>query len=386
MLPRRNTSSVTDVPAKQPGRCLPSLTTDELDYHLPERLIATSPAQPRDAARMLVVHRSSDLIEHRHIRDLPAYLNPGDALVFNTTAVTPARLIGQRADTAGKVEGLFLSFHPDHTWQVMLKSNGKLRPGMRIILHDQVGRPSNYELHLLEREDETWRVRLNPYSSDHAEVLSAVGRTPLPPYILRARGEHAIADALDRAWYQTVYASASVEDRRSIAAPTAGLHFTEDLLQALHQRGVQRLDVLLHVGAGTFKPVTAPTLAEHAMHSEAYEVPAETIEALSRIKRSRSGRVIAVGTTTVRTLESLPRPLPHVDPGQSLRSDTDLLIAPPYEFAYVDGMLTNFHLPRSTLLALVGAMVGLDRLKNIYAQAIAMQYRFYSYGDAMLIV
>jgi len=363
------------------------LSTDELDYELPERLIATRPAEPRDAARMLVLHRHHDTIEHRHVRDLPEYVQRGDALVFNTTAVTPARLLGQRADTGGRVEGLFLNDNTNAghatTWQVMLKSNGKLKAHQRVILHDTTGHASPFEIELLERADETWLVKV--HSDDHtATILEQIGRTPLPPYILRARGEQTQADALDRAWYQTVYASSEQAHRRSVAAPTAGLHFTPTLLDQLTQRGAQRLDVLLHVGAGTFKPITAATLDQHQMHREQYEVPAATLAALRQIKHDGTGRVIAIGTTTVRTLESLPDPLPTTH--APIRSETNLLISPGYSWRYVDALLTNFHLPRSTLLALVGAMTGLERLKAVYAEAISRDYRFYSYGDAMLIL
>lgn len=372
---------MTDVHPKQPA----ALATKELDYELPERLIATAPAQPRDAARMLVYHRRDDRVEHRLIRDLPEYLHADDALVFNTTAVTPARLIGRRQDTGGKVEGLFLctsDVHAQPLWNVMLKSNGTLRAGQRVELLDENGAPTGDVLELIERDEQTWLARETGSGDEVQHVLERVGRTPLPPYILRARGEHAVADALDRAWYQTVFASGDVQHRRSVAAPTAGLHFTPELLGEIDARGVTRLEVLLHVGAGTFKPVTAPTLAEHVMHTEQFEVPARTLRELKRIGDS-SGRVIAVGTTTVRTLESLPESL--TDETAVCRA-TDLLISPGYRFRHVDGLLTNFHLPRSTLLALVGAMTGLERLKALYAEAITREYRFYSYGDAMLVL
>jgi S-adenosylmethionine:tRNA ribosyltransferase-isomerase len=211
----------------------------------------------------------------------------------------------------------------------------------------------------------------------------------LPPYIQRARHVQGIeiSDERDRQWYQTTYADP--RRRRSVAAPTAGLHFTPHLLEAMTNRGVQRLDVTLHVGPGTFKPVAAETLAEHTMHTEFFEVDERTVQALRetrrRIERAGRGRIIAVGTTTVRTLESLPSPLSATTDGP-MAGETDLLIAPPYEFRLVDGMLTNFHLPRSTLLALVAAMVGLERLLAIYREAVEREYRFYSYGDAMLIL
>ncbi|MCA9290611.1 MAG: tRNA preQ1(34) S-adenosylmethionine ribosyltransferase-isomerase QueA [Phycisphaerales bacterium] len=351
------------------------LPTDALDYALPEALIARRPATPRDAARMLVVHCGADRIEHRRVHDLPACLRPDDLLVFNATTVIPARLIGRRADSGGRVEGLYLDEPTPGVWRVMLKSNGRLRPGQRIELTDEAATASA-RIELVERSGAEWLVRLD--EGETASVLDRVGRTPLPPYILRARGADGPGDDLDRAWYQTVYADPSA--RGSVAAPTAGLHFTPDLLRAIDALGVHRETVLLHVGAGTFKPVTAPTLAEHEMHHERYTVPASTIDALRRA----SGRRLAVGTTTVRTLESLPADLSTV--AGVVSGSTDLLIAPGWSFRHVDGMLTNFHLPRSTLLALVGAMTGLDRLKAIYAAAIAEAYRFYSYGDAMLVL
>jgi S-adenosylmethionine:tRNA ribosyltransferase-isomerase len=365
-----------------------TLRTDELDYRLPERLIATKPAEPRDSARMLVVHLGRDAIEHRTVRDLPEYLRQGDQLVFNTSAVAPARLVGARADSGGRMEGIFLDEFAPAKWRVMLRSNSRLRAGQRMMLFDHADEASGEELELIERDDECWIVRLVS-GNQTMRVLERIGRTPLPPYILRARGEHSVADELDRRWYQTVYADPM--QRQSVAAPTAGLHFTPELLQTIDVTGVERLLIALHVGTGTFKPVTAETLDQHAMHTERFEVSPAVMQRLiarqSAIgdRQSLSSRLIAVGTTTVRTLESLPVPLPELG-DQPYRAETDLLIVPPYHFRLVDGMLTNFHLPRSTLLALVAAMVGLERLKAIYAEAIRGEYRFYSYGDAMLIL
>lgn len=365
------------------------LRTEDLDYELPAHLIATRPAEPRDSARMLVVRRSNSVLEHRHIRDLPEYLSAGDALVFNTTAVAPARLVGRRAGSGGNVEGLFLHELP-HTgtrlrWLVMLKGRGRLRQGDRIHLMTSSGSPSPLSIDLINRQDEQWEVELEGCESS-ATALDAVGWTPLPPYILQARGKESFSDAQDRAWYQTVYADRA--KRQSVAAPTAGLHFTPELLQRIQSQGVQRIDVTLHVGTGTFKPITAQTLDQHRMHAEWFEVSPDAIAALVQ----RRGPTIAVGTTSVRTLETLPRLNSQAaSAGKTefcgrIAGMTDLLIAPPYEFKNVDGMLTNFHLPRSTLLALVAAMVGLERLKSVYSEAIARAYRVYSYGDAMLIL
>ncbi len=353
------------------------LATESLDYHLPQQLIATRPAQPRDAARMLVVSRSDERIEHVRVRDLPDYLRAGDTLVFNTTAVMPARFRGRRAGSGGRVEGLFVEPTGEEQWVVMLRCNGRLHPGDRIELLDRDGESSAHGLQLLETHAEGWTVTV----PGGREVLDRVGLTPLPPYILKARDGSEIADDQDRAWYQTVYADPS--QRHSVAAPTAGLHFTDDLLARLATSGVNRVDVTLHVGPGTFRPITAPTLAGHAMHAEHYSVAPAAIAAL----QSTDGRIFAVGTTAVRTLESLPEPLPAAASLDGpIRGCTDLLIAPPYEPRNFVGLLTNFHLPRTTLLALVGAVVGLDRLKAVYAEAVKREYRFYSYGDAMLIL
>ncbi len=362
------------------------LRTDDLDYELPRELIATRPAEPRDSARLLIMHRNGDAIEHRHVRDLPEYLRAGDTLVLNRTAVMPARLVGRRTDTGGRVEGLFLEEVAHGQWLVMLRSNGRLRPGQRVQLLDTAGQPSESALELVEPRPEGWLVNAGG-SQSVAAMLDRAGWTPLPPYILRARGDVVVCDALDRQWYQTTFADA--RERRSVAAPTAGLHFTPELLARIENGGVRRIDVVLDIGLGTFKPITAETLDQHPMHVERFMVEPSVIEAIKQTHNPARGlgRIIAVGTTVVRTLESLPTPLP--DPSsltKTIIGDTDLLIAPPYCFRVVDGMLTNFHLPRSTLLALVAAMVGLERIKAVYGEAIERGYRFYSYGDAMLIL
>jgi S-adenosylmethionine:tRNA ribosyltransferase-isomerase len=361
----------------------PGLRTRDLDYELPATLVATHPCEPRDAARMLVVRRGDDRVEHRHVRDLPEYLAAGDALVLNDTAVVPARLVGRRADSGGRVEGLFLAETAPGAWEVMLRSNGRLRPGHRVELDGGAA----LDLERRAAEGPAWTVRVEP-AEPAAVVLERVGRTPLPPYIARARRvrHDDYDDERDRAWYQTVYAE--MERRRSVAAPTAGLHFTPDLLGRVDATGARRHTVTLHVGPGTFQPVTADTLDGHVMHVERFEVPPETI-AMLRERGSGDaggrGRVLAIGTTTVRALESLPDPLPEASDVPD-GGETDLLIAPPYRFRHVDGMLTNFHLPRSTLLALVAAMVGLERVHALYREAIDRGYRFYSYGDAMLVL
>jgi S-adenosylmethionine:tRNA ribosyltransferase-isomerase len=347
------------------------MRTDELEYELPERLIATRPAVPRDSSRLLVYRRDDEQVEHRTMADLPEYLSADDLLVFNESSVVPARFEGVRPDSGGRVEGLFVEEIELGRWRVMLRSNGRLRAGLQVAI-------STHTLDLEQPADGgQWIVSVSP-PRPFLEVLQAVGRTPLPPYIIRARGEDAVEDAEDRRWYETVYADPAA--RRSVAAPTAGLHFTPELLATLDAAGVRRTAVRLHVGPGTFKPITADEVETHQLDAEHYEVPPETLSAIRDL--GGSGRLVAVGTTTVRTLESLPDPLP----GDPVYGRTELLISPPYRFRHVQALLTNFHLPRSSLLALVAALIGLDRLLELYREAVAREYRFYSYGDAMLIL
>ncbi len=355
-----------------------SLPTSALAYHLPPELIATQPAEPRDSARLMVVRRGEEAVEHACVRDLPRYLARGDAIVFNTTAVAPARFLGRREPGGARVEGLFVEEPSPGTWLVMLKSNARLKPGDRLDLADSARGAACQRLELLEARPPGW-LALRRGAGSTPEALDQVGLTPLPPYIVRARDGRDVPDSLDRRWYQTVYADPAL--RQSVAAPTAGLHFTPELLGSIERAGVRRIDVALHVGPGTFRPITTPTVQEHPMHAESFHVPAASIAGLCRV-RAEGGRIIAVGTTSVRTLETLPDPLPE----GPLGGRTSLLIAPPWDFRHVDGLLTNFHLPNSTLLALVGAMVGLDRLKALYAEAARLRYRFYSYGDAMLVL
>jgi S-adenosylmethionine:tRNA ribosyltransferase-isomerase len=366
------------------------LRTAQLDYELPARLIATRPAEPRDSARLLVVRRGEERLEHATVADLPAYLVRGDVLVFNRTSVLPARLHLRRQHDYRRVEGLFLEEPAPGLWSLMLAGSRRLRVGQRLELLDRQEMPAALWLELRERDGPAWRAQLAGAQGSHvpgaAGVLERVGTTPIPPYIRRARRGAAVDDALDRRWYQTVYADE--RSRRSVAAPTAGLHFTPRLLEALGEAGVRSAGLFLDIGPGTFRPVTAPTLSGHVMDPERYVVPPQTLRFLHEAAAAHGGgRIVAVGTTVVRTLESLPDPLP--DPGTldgPLGGETDLLIAPPRQLRRVQGLLTNFHLPRSTLLALVAAVVGLERVLAIYREAVRMGYRFYSYGDAMLIL
>ena len=350
-----------------------ALIVADLDYDLPAGLIATEPPSRRSDARLLTLDRSGVLRGHHVVRDLPEILQPGDLLVMNETAVLPARFTGRRVDSGGRVEGLYLSQEASGKWVVMLKSNGRLREGAVMDLGD-------VQLRLDEKRHEAWVCSCSA-DADPEMVLGEIGSTPLPPYIRKARGEAVFDDREDRRRYETVYADPL--QRRSVAAPTAGLHFDSELLDALDANGITRAAITLDVGAGTFRPITAPRIEDHRMHSESWAVSQGSLDAIVTA-RAKGRRVIAVGTTVVRTLESLP-PCPLWPKSGGLSGETDLLIVPPWEFGLVDGLLTNFHLPKSTLLALVAAMIGIHQLRDAYASAIAANYRFYSYGDAMLI-
>ncbi len=376
------------------------MRTSELDYDLPEELIATEPVEARDSARMLVVWRSDpSRLEHRTVRELPELLSANDLLVFNRSKVVAARFLGVREDTEGKVEGLYLSdvraeSHGDGaeplTWLCMLKSR-RFREGARVRLFDRAGRKSDVVLEMIERAvDGAWVVRVSSESGRTLEVLDRVGLAALPPYILaaRKRREESGDPQGDLEHYQTVYA----QEAGSVAAPTAGLHFTPELLADLDNLGIERGELLLHVGMGTFKPIEVERIEDHPMHSEWCSMDQGLGEAIaSRIDANRQGRVIAVGTTSVRTIEAYAR---HVASNDAWPSaiETRLMLSPGEQLLWTQGLLTNFHLPRSTLLALVAAMLetperpGIDRLAEIYREAIGERYRFYSFGDAMLIL
>lgn len=343
---------------------------DDLDYELPEELIADRPAERRDAARLLVAPLDGGAVAHRLVGDLPALLRRGDLLVLNDTRVLPAKFDATRAATGGHVEGLFVETRNDATWLVMLKSGGKLRAGEQIAFDD------DHAIELVEQQPDGAWLAAKHSTLDTQSLLDKVGAMPLPPYIRKKRGD-VDWDRLDRERYQTVYAN----EPGAVAAPTAGLHFTDELLAELRGAGVDLAYVTLHVGLGTFAPVRVDELDDHDMHTERFTVPPQALAALGRA-RAEGRRIIAVGTTTVRALESLPNELP----ADGYAGATDLLIQPGYTFRWIDGLMTNFHLPRSTLLALVAALTGLDRLKALYQVAINERYRFYSYGDAMLLM
>lgn len=359
----------------------------ELQYDLPPELIAQQPAEPRDASRLLVLDGASGRIAHRIFRDIGEYLAPGDCLVLNDTRVIRARFYCRRA-SGGRVEGLFL--HQDgNAWRVLLKPAARLKRGERL-----TSAGSDVGLIVEERlERGECLVRPDPAVAP-LDWLARFGHTPLPPYIRRATGVSAISAVADAERYQTVYA----ERPGAVAAPTAGLHFTEDLFGRLAAHGVRCARVTLHVGAGTFVPIQTEDLAAHRMHAEWYEVTPAAVQML-RTTRAAGGRIVAVGTTSVRVLESLPEgtmdggvpgdpPLWRTDGDASapVNGWTDIFIYPPYRFRHVDRLITNFHLPGSTLLALVMALATPERIKSAYWGAIEQRYRFYSYGDAMLIM
>ncbi len=358
------------------------MRADELDYDLPGGLIATAAAAPRDSAKLMVIDRATGKIDHRLVRDLPSLgvFQQGDLLLVNRSKVLPAYYHGTRAATGGKITGLYLGSPANNQWLTLIESRGKLQPGERIDLD------SNTHLTLIEHVGRGEWLANYTGDDDTLTLLSRIGLAPLPPYIRKARKAHDQPEvtAQDMARYNTVYA-----DRvGSVAAPTAGLHFTTELLDTLQAAGVTRAQVTLHVGMGTFAPIRCQEVNDHPIHSEFISVPPETIRAIQRT-RNAGKSITPVGTTTVRAIESLPTDL-YSAADQGYTTDTQLFITPDNHFTYryTDHLLTNFHLPRSTLLALVAALpgVGIDRLMDWYQQAIQQRYRFYSFGDAMLII
>jgi len=344
--------------------------TSALQYDLPADLIAQEPVPQREQCRLMVLRREAGSIEHHRFADLPAMLEPRDLLVLNRSKVLPARFDAYRS-TGGRIEALFVQEDERGQWQVLLRGRGRLRLGERLSLGRQ-----RWRMRLLDRlQRGLWRVQIEP--ADPAEaVLEQVGRMPVPPYI-RRKGDDP-REPQDRLWYQTVFA----QEPGSVAAPTAGLHFSEALLGRLEQKDVRPAYLTLHVGLGTFQPIEVEDLAEHQMHAERYDLPPETAEQINA-RRAGEGRIVAVGTTVVRVLETCADAAGQVRPGCGW---TDLFIYPPYRFRAVDALITNFHLPGSTLLALVFAFAGRDFALRAYAEAIRLRYRFYSYGDAMLIL
>lgn len=341
------------------------MKTSDFYYELPRELIAQDPLEERSDSRLLVLHRSSGRIEHRGFKDIVEYLRAGDCLVRNDTRVIPARLFGRRKDTGAVVELLLLKRMENDIWETLVKPGKKARTGARLDFGD--GRLEG-EIISVE-EDGNRRIQFR-YDGIFEEILDELGQMPLPPYIT-----HTLRD---RNRYQTVYA----RYEGSAAAPTAGLHFTEELFDELERKGVLVANVTLHVGLGTFRPVKTENVAEHHMHSEHFRIEPEEAEKINRA-RAAGGRIICVGTTSCRTLESATGEDGVLRSGEA---DTDIFIYPGYSFRIMDALITNFHLPESTLLMLVSALAGKDLVMKAYAEAVRERYRFFSFGDAMLIL
>ena len=345
----------------------------EYDYHLPRERIAQTPLENRSDARLLVVDRHAGTFAHRHIYDIPEYLKPDDCLVVNDTKVLPARLIGVRSSTGGRWEGLFLGFGSNGVWKIIGKTRGKIQVSEEVQLHTSEGRGGFALEFSAKMDDGSWVVKpktdLEPITA-----LEKVGWVPLPPYIRNGR-----MMPNDRENYQTVYAAKS----GAVAAPTAGLHFTPKLLSEIKELGTALLPITLHVGMGTFKPIETERLDDHPMHAEWCTISERTVQAI-RESKAKGGRVFAVGTTSVRVLESATGR--NDGKLQPFEGETTLFIKPPYQCKTVDALLTNFHLPKSTLLVLVRTFGGDELIQAAYAEAIRKEYRFYSYGDAMLII
>lgn len=369
------------------------MLVSDFDYHLPPDLIAQHPPAARGQSRLLVIPRSGGTLEHRQFDDLPAYLRPGDCLALNDTKVLPARLLGHRA-TGGQVELLLLRPVGDGLWEALARPAKRLRVGERVTFTGRGGPPPTtghpaacgcgpaaagpsgealLTAEVVARGEEGLRTVRLEHAGELLPVLEQVGQMPLPPYIRRNSPE-----AEDTSRYQTVYA----ETPGAVAAPTAGLHFTPALLAEIAARGVTLARLTLHVGLGTFRPMAVERVADHVMHAEWYQVTAAAAATLNTARQA-GGRVIAVGTTVTRTLESVVDQAGVIHAGEGM---TDIFISPGFTFRAIDGLVTNFHLPRSSLLVLVSALAGRERILAAYAEAIAARYRFYSYGDATLII
>lgn len=355
------------------------MKTAELDYHLPEELIAQHPARPRDHSRLLVLTRNPFGVKHHRFTEIAGYLKPGDVLVLNDTKVNPCRIIMHK-DTGGKVEVLLTHALSDNAWEAMINSNGRLRPGTIL-------QSGSIKAELLTRQDGLWQIRFTQLLTER--TLNKIGIAPLPPYIKRDDATGRTQDIKD---YQTVYASKS----GAIAAPTAGLHFTKHLIDKLRRNGVHIAYVTLHTGTGTFRPIKADKLNQHKMDAEEFEVNPVTIQELSQARRD-GRRIIAVGTTVTRVLETISGYVSsllvhpwllakHIPRTSVVTGLTDIFIYPPYRFKLVDALITNFHLPHGTPLALASAFAGKENIRKAYQAAIKKRYRFYSYGDAMLVV
>ena len=340
------------------------MTTKDFYYDLPQELIAQHPLEDRSSSRLLTLSRESGEIAHRHFRDIIEYLNPGDCLVMNNTRVIPARLYGVKEGTGGKIEFLLLKRIDINTWNVILRPGKRARAGARFSFGDGLLRAE-----VLEVLPDGNRIVRFEYDGVWEELLDRLGEMPLPPYIKEK--------LTDKERYQTVYSK--IEG--SAAAPTAGLHFTNELIDEIRKKGVNIAELTLHVGLGTFRPVSAENVEDHVMHTEHYEVTPEAAEIINKTRES-GGRIIAVGTTSVRTLETVADEDGTMRPGIG---DTSIFIYPGYKFKITDAIITNFHLPESTLLMLVSAFAGKENIFRAYETAVRERYRFFSFGDAMFL-
>ncbi len=338
------------------------------DYDLPEGMIALYPAEPRDSSRLLFLSKSDEKPEHRKFTDLPEYLRRGDLLILNNSRVFPARLYGRKRKSGGKVEIFLLENLDDGSWEALVRPGKRLPPGTEVVFFED-----RLSATLGERTQSGGRIVHFHTNGDPMSIIWECGEVPLPPYIDRSAEEE------DKTRYQTIYA----EEVGAVAAPTAGFHFTEAVFERIKSKGAETARLTLHPGLGTFRPITGTDISQHKMHPEKYTIPAETARMIN-LAREEGRRVIAIGTTTARALESSCG-----SNGRIIACDwrkTDLFIRPPYEFRVIDGLLTNFHLPKSTLLLLVSALAGREQVLAAYREAITVGYRFYSYGDAMLIL
>ena len=341
------------------------MKTSDFYYDLPEELIAQDPLEDRTASRLLVLDRKTGAVKHKIFSDVIDYLNKGACLVINNTRVIPARLIGEKEGTGGKVEVLLLKRRANDVWETLVKPGKKLKPGAKITFGD-----GRLRAEVLEVVEEGNRLVKFHYEGIFEEILDSLGEMPLPPYIT-----HKLED---KEMYQTVYAKFD----GSAAAPTAGLHFTKELLNKIEEKGIKISSITLHVGLGTFRPVKVDDVNNHHMHTEWYEVNAEAAEIINETKRN-GGRVICVGTTSCRTIESVADDNGYM---KAKTGETDIFIYPGYKFKVMDGLITNFHLPESTLVMLVSAFAGKENVLSAYETAVKEKYRFFSFGDAMILI
>lgn len=340
------------------------MKTSDFYYDLPEELIAQTPVEPRNSSRLMVLPRNGGKIEHKHFYDLPEFLKPGDCLVLNNTRVLPARLYGTREDTGAVVEFVLLRQHGNKLWECLAGPGKKAKTGYKFRFSDKLTATVTDVL-----EDGNRMIEF-ACEGDFFAVLDEVGQVPLPPYIKEK--------LKDKERYQTVYS----KDAGSAAAPTAGLHFTKEMLESIKAMGVNIAYVTLHVGLGTFRPVKVEDVTQHKMHTEHYYIPEEAAKTINDTRKN-GGRVICVGTTSCRTVESCAKKYGEI---KECSGDTDIFIYPGFEFKCMDGLITNFHLPESTLIMLVSAFAGYDNIMNAYNIAVKEKYRFFSFGDAMLIL